>query len=235
MNEDVKTVSTDFLSMFKWSWDIMVGNSRIWLYPVAVSFIQGLFTTLIAFYTLMLGPNAFFILPLLSAIEFLMYIGFTVVIFFLILISVKMFIQSFEGVSPDFETAKNDILSSPGGYILVGILAAIITLFVITIPIALLLLVVTVLIGPSDLGKAFSMVFSILSRNLVTVILLSIVAIILDVIAVSISSISLTLGFISLILSPLSTFIDVLILGAFTYLTLEAVGFGEKEERVEET
>ena len=230
MSDDVKTVSTDFMSMFKWSWDSMMANSKIWLYPVAVSFIQGLFTTLIAFYIFMLGPSAFFILPLLATFEFLLNIAFLVIIFFLVLISVKMFVQSFEGVSPDFESAKNEILSNPGGYILIGIISAIISLFVITIPIALLLLVVAVLIGPSDLGKAFSMVFSVLSRNLVTVILLSIVAIILDIIAVSISSVSLTLGFASIILSPLSTFIDVLILGTFTYLTLEAVGYGGKQE-----
>ncbi len=230
MSDDVKTVSTDFMSMFKWSWDSMMANSKIWLYPVAVSFIQGLFTTLIAFYIFMLGPSAFFILPILATFEFLLNIAFLVIIFFLVLISVKMFVQSFEGVSPDFESAKNEILSNPGGYILVGIISAIISLFVITIPIALLLLVVAVMIGPSDLGKAFSMVFSILSRNLVTVILLSIVAIILDIIAVSISSMGLTLGFASIVLSPLSTFIDVLILGAFTYLTLEAVGYGEKQE-----
>ena len=225
MNEGVETVNMDAMELFQWSWNAVVGNSRIWIYPVAVSFIQGLVSAAISIYAYLLGFGVFLLLPLLSAIQFLLNLLFTVAIFFLVLISVKMFTHLYEGREPDFESAKDDILRSPIEYIIIGILAAILSIFIITIPVALLLIVTSVLLGPSDIGKAFSITLSILEKNLANIILLSLVAIILGLIAIAISSLYVMSGFLSIFISPLTTFIDILILGAFTYLALHALGY----------
>jgi len=228
MADGVQSVDEDFTVMFKWSMDIMFSNSKVWLYPVAVSFIDGLLSAGVSWYMFSMGFPGLFLMPLLGMFQILINIALLIIIFFLTLISVKMFVQVYEGGRVDFDSAKDEILSSAGSYLVIGILAAILSIFIITIPLALLFIVVSVIVGAGDIGKDFSLSIDILSKNLVPVILLSIISIILSLIVSALSSSPLFLGVV--IFSPLSTFVDILILGAFTYLSLKALGFGVSEE-----
>ncbi len=228
MSSGVQSVDEDFTAMFKWSMDIMFSNSKVWLYPVAVSFIDGLLSAGITWYMFSMGLPGLFLMPLLGMFQFLINIALLIIIFFLTLISVKMFVQVFEGGQADFDSAKDEILSSAGSYLVIGIIAAILSIFIITIPLALLLIVVSVIVGASDIGKDFSLSVDILAKNLVPVILLSLVSIILSFIVSILSTSPFFLGVV--VFSPLSTFVDILILGAFTYLSLKALGFGATEE-----
>lgn len=225
---DIKSVDEDVSQMFKWSMDIMFTTSKIWIYPVIVALINGLITVGMSWYIYSIGFAFAFIFPLLSMLNFLIGIALTIIIFFLTLMSVKMFIQVFNGEPVDFDIAKEDVLSSAIPYLIVGILAAILSIFIITIPIALLIISTSVIIGADDIGRVFSVSIDILTKNLVPVIVLSLIAIIFGF-ALNIMSAG-PFFFGAVLLSPLTTFVDILILGALTYLSLKALESKESEE-----
>ncbi len=224
----VQSVDEDFTVMFKWSMDIMFSNSKVWLYPVAVSLIDGLISAGMTWYMFWMGFPGLFLMPLLGMFQFLIGIALLIIVFFLTLMSVKMFIQVYEGGSVDFESAKDEILGNAGGYLIIGILAAILSIFIITIPLALLLITVSVVIGAGDIGRSFSLSVDILSKNLVPVILLSLISIILSFVVGMLSASPFFLAVV--VFRPLSTFVNILILGAFTYLSLKALGYGSAGE-----
>lgn len=225
---DVKSVEEDFSQMFRWSMDTMLTTSKIWIYPVVVALINGLLTVGISWYMYSLGFAFVILIPLLSMLNFLIGIALTIIIFFLTLMSVKMFIQVLKSESVDFDAAKDEILASAIPYLIIGILAAILNIFIITIPIALLLISTSVIIGADDLGRVFTVSIDILTKNLLPVIVLSLIAIIFGFALNIMSSGPFFIG--AILLNPLSTFINILILGALTYLSLKALEFGESED-----
>jgi len=216
-------VEADIGRFFQWSFEGMMNYNKIWIYPVIIAFLNGIIGSITSYIYYYGGWPQLLLFPLYSALGTLINLFFTLVIYFLMLISVKMFIQLYRSGEPNFDVAKEEILSNVGTYIFVGILALIISIFVITIPLALLFIVTSVYIGGGDIGKAFSLALEILSKNLVAVILLALVSIVLTVLLIWTSFLPGS----SLILQPLSTFVNILILGAYTYLTLESLGSSE--------
>ncbi len=216
-------MEADIGRFFQWSFEGMMNYNKIWIYPVIIAFLNGIIGSITSYIYYYGGWPQLLLFPLYSALGTLINLFFTLVIYFLMLISVKMFIQLYRSGEPNFDVAKEEILSNVGTYIFVGILALIISIFVITIPLALLFIVTSVYIGGGDIGKAFSLALEILSKNLVAVILLALVSIVLTVLLIWTSFLPGS----SLILQPLSTFVNILILGAYTYLTLESLGSSE--------
>ncbi|GEM_PF-5509575 len=223
MGFQAREVEADIGRFFQWSFEGMMNYNKIWIYPVIIAFLNGIIGSITSYIYYYGGWPQLLLFPLYSALGTLINLFFTLVIYFLMLISVKMFIQLYRSGEPNFDVAKEEILSNVGTYIFVGILALIISIFVITIPLALLFIVTSVYIGGGDIGKAFSLALEILSKNLVAVILLALVSIVLTVLLIWTSFLPGS----SLILQPLSTFVNILILGAYTYLTLESLGSSE--------
>ncbi len=209
---------SDPMEMLRWSWDQMMLENKIWLYPIAVSLLGSLLITVsVMFLIPMFFFGPLFIIGTILWLLVVYGIGIviSVVVYFLMLISAKMFIQLEREGSADFERAKNEVVSAAGSYIIVGILAMILSIFIITIPLAITFVVYSVLYDPRDFGKNLDRGFKVIIDNLSHVIIFILLAIVAGILA------GLAPAELSIITEPLGTFIQILVLGAFTKLVLE--------------
>ncbi len=203
----------DAASALKWSMDNLMKDNVIWLYPVGLSFVNAILLLMLA------RPNEFSI-----TIVFLLSLIVSIAIFIFMLISAKMFVQIYKDGSLNFESAKNEVMSNIGSYLLVGILGLVISILVITVPITLLLIVYSVFYPPNEIGKNLDRSIKMLTNNFSNVALLAILAIVSGLLM------ALTRGLIDLIIDPLATFINILVLGGFTYLVAESEHIGDTKD-----
>ena len=222
-------VTTNPIDMLKWSIDWMTRDNKIWIYPVLLSLISGL---LIYALSIVFLPAAIFLLPFVIFFWWLVVLVVNLiiqlVIYVLMVISGKMFLQAFTEGSTDFERAKREVQSAIGAYIVVGIIAVILSALVITAPLGIMLVVYSILYDPSRIAENLEKGFKAIIDNLAHVLIFIIISIVAGAL------LSLSGSLLSILTNPLSTFLNIAVLGAFIYLAAEYEGLGGEEAGPEE-
>ncbi len=221
-------VTTNPIDMLKWSIDWMARDNKIWIYPVLLSLISGLLIYALSIVFLpaaILLPFAIFVWWLIVLVVNLLI---QLVIYVLMVISGKMFLQAFTEGSTDFERAKREVQSAIGAYIVVGIIAVILGALIITAPLGIMLVVYSILYDPSRIAENLERGFRAIIDNLAHVLIFIIISIVAGAL------LSLSGSLLSILTNPLSTFLNIAVLGAFVYLAAEYEGLGGEEAGPEE-
>ena len=221
-------VTTNPIDMLKWSIDWMARDNKIWIYPVLLSLISGLLIYALSIVFLpaaILLPFAIFVWWLIVLVVNLLI---QLVIYVLMVISGKMFLQAFTEGSTDFERAKREVQSAIGPYIVVGIIAVILGALIITAPLGIMLVVYSILYDPSRIAENLERGFRAIIDNLAHVLIFIIISIVAGAL------LSLSGSLLSILTNPLSTFLNIAVLGAFVYLAAEYEGMGGEEAGPEE-
>jgi len=221
---------TNPIDMLRWSIDWMARDNKIWIYPVALSLISGL---LVLSLNLVIFPAFVFFLPFILFFWWILILVVNLliqlVIYVLMIISGKMFLQAFVEGSTDFERAKREVQAALGSYIVVGIIALILSALVITAPLGIMLVVYSIIYDPSRIAENLEKGFRAIIDNLAHVI----VFIVISIVAGALLSLSGTL--LSIFTNPLSTFLNIAVLGGFIYLAAEYEGLRGEEAGPEDT